>query len=211
MNFFEIAVRSLISEVSSAWLWGRGDACNSDKHTLTILFDLMIILSDPSSCSSTDMPGSMIPDQNQHRFPSRLQFLAAPGEEMLAQGAVGIAFNKPQPDSFFPNQLRPDPALQQAMASQRFGPRIVFRQSLLLQSQWAIRFSPVIHVGLLKSASLGFVFETQHPIVMLLDQFDQPTSTLFLRRYSGSGLVSQCFARPISNPSVARWPEWSHH
>ena len=77
-----------------------------DAHTLTTPFHLPVMFSDPNSHRLTDMPGSMIPDQNQHRFPDHLQFLTAPGEEMLAQETIGIAFDETQPDRFLPGQLR---------------------------------------------------------------------------------------------------------
>jgi hypothetical protein len=165
------------------------------------------MFSDPSSCRLTGMPGSMIPDQNQHCFPNRLQFLAAPSQELLAQEAIGIAFNKPQPNGFLPDRLWIEPADQQAIASQGFGVRIPFRQSLLYQPQWVVGFSPATQVRLPQTAPPGFIFETQRPIRMTLDQLDQPVATLFLRRYSGSGLVSQCFARVHFTPirfNVAR-------
>ena len=138
-----------------------GQQTTQDTHTLTILFDLPIMFTDPNPCRSTDMPGSMIPDQDQHRFPGRLQSLAAPGEKMLAQDAIGITFDKPQSDGFFPGQLRTDPAYQQTIASQRFGTRIVFHQGFLQQAQWVLRFSPAVQVRLFQTAPPGFVFECQ--------------------------------------------------
>src|SRR3972149_6425496 len=132
-----------------------------DAHTLTTPFHLPVMISDPMSHSSTDMPGSMIPDQDQHRFPNSLQFLAAPGEEMLAQKAIGIAFDKTQPDGFIPGQLRAYRAYQQAVACQSFGARILFSQGLLHQPQRVIGFSPAIQMGLFQAAPPGFIFETQ--------------------------------------------------
>src|SRR3990172_7103824 len=172
-----------------------GQQTLQDAHTMPTPLHLTVMISDPMSHSSANMPGSMIPDQNQHRFPNSLQFLAAPGEEMLGQDAIGIAFDKTQPDGFIPSQLRADRAYQQAEASQSFGTRIIFRQDLLHQPQRVISFSPAIHMGLFQTAPPGFIFETQRPIRMALHHFDQPVSTLFLRLYSGSGLVIQCFAR----------------
>ena len=163
-------------------------------------FYLTVMFSDPMAYSLTDMPGSMIPDQNQHRFPDSLQVLATPGEEMLGQDAIGITFDKGQPDGFIPFRLCIDPAYQQTVASQRFGSRIIFRQGLFHQPQGVISFSPGIHIGLFQTAPPGFIFETQRPIWMAHHLLDQPVSTLFLRLYSGSGLVMQCFARAHFTP-----------
>src|SRR3990170_7173825 len=177
-----------------------GQQTAQDAHTLTTPFHLTVMISDPMSHSSTDMPGSMIPDQNQHRFPNSLQFLATPGEEMLGQKAIGIAFDKTQPDGFIPGQLRAYRAYQQAVACQSFGTRILFSQGLLHQPQRVIGFSPAIQMGLFQAAPPGFIFETQRPIRMAPHHLDQPVSTLFLRLYSGSGLVIQCFARAHFTP-----------
>jgi hypothetical protein len=55
--------------------------------------------------------------------------------------------------------------------------------------------SPGVQVGLGKAAPPYFVSKTYHPISMLAGQLDHFISALFLRWYSGSGLVIQCFAR----------------
>src|SRR3990172_8452259 len=177
-----------------------GQQTAQDAHTLTTPFHLPVMITDPISHRLTDMPGSVIPDQNQHRSPNRLQFLAAPGEETPGQDRIGIAFDETQPDGFIPPKLRVDPAYQQAIASQSFGTRILFGQGLLHQAQRVIGCGPAIHIGLFQAAPPGFVFETQRPIRMAPDHLDQPVSTLFLRLYSGSGLVIQCFARAHFTP-----------
>src|SRR3989304_4871327 len=140
-----------------------GQQTAQDAHTLATPFHLTVMISDPMSYSSTNMPGSMIPDQNQHRFPNSLQFLATPGEEMLGQDAIGIAFDKTQPDGFIPFKLRAYPAYQQAVASQSFGTRIIFRQDLLHQPQRVVGFSPAMHIGLVADGSTRFHLRNPTP------------------------------------------------
>ncbi len=173
------------------WTLGR-QATTYDAHSLSCLLDLGIVFTQPLTHLATDMPGGVIPDQQQGLLPSSFQTSATPGQELCGQTADGPAIHKTQPDFLF---RFAHARQQQPIAGQGLGVAIAFRRTLFYQSQWLSFWSPSLHAGLGQTAPPGLIFEAQHPFRMGLCQRNQPVSSPFFELYAGSGLVIHALAR----------------
>jgi len=184
-----------------------GQQANKNANTVALLPGLLVMSRNPFLGHFTDVPGSMIPKHNQHFLANRLKLFTDPIHKLDRQIAIWVAFNKAQP-CFLLDLIRcRRPSDEQTITGQRFGVRVCFIMGFLLQPKWMPRFFPSMQIGLCKATPPGFILKTPDPIRMPNQGFDQPVPTLFLRSYSGSGLVIQCFARDHLTPirfNVAR-------
>lgn len=55
---------------------------DEDAHPATCLFDLEVVLADPTAYLLADVPGGIVPGQHQGRFPPGLELGAAPGQKL---------------------------------------------------------------------------------------------------------------------------------
>jgi hypothetical protein len=174
----------------------------TDKNTDTLILSGFFVMSgNPLLGHLADMPGSMIPKHDQHFFAYCLKFLTDPFHELDGQVAVWVTFNKTQPYFLLDLIWCSCPSYQQSKTGQRFWVRILFIVGFLKQTQRAPSIFPCVQIGLCKTAPPGFILKSPNPIRVPNQGFDQPVSTFFLRIYSGSGLVIQCFARDHLTPS----------
>ena len=170
-------------------------------------FDAAIVGADPGADRPADVPGGIVPDQQQRLLARRLQSGAAPSQVLGRRGADRAAVDEAQPGLLVPTTVLARGTEQQAIAGQRLGVRVVRRDRLFDQPERLVRLGPTVQGRLRQAAPPDLVLEAQDPGRMARRQADQAVAAAFFRAYSGSGLVIQRLARfqPIPNRlSVSR-------
>ena len=167
---------------------------NQDANSFSRSFDHAIVFTNPGTHSLAGVPTSIVPNHGQNRLAQCFDFLAAPLQKLNGNTAHGSSINETQ-KHFLKSQIRAcHPSQKDAIASQGFWIRIIFLFGLLYQLQRLSFFTPTRQVRLGKAAPPGFILKAPNP-TMLLCQSYYSVARLFLRSYSGSGLVIQCLAR----------------
>ena len=121
--------------------------------------------------SLTDMPGGIIPDEEQHALALALHLLAEPLQKSGRDVADRATIDKAKSD-------RLALGFQQAIARQGFGIRIVFADLQFLQAQRLSRFAPTMHLRLRDAAPPHLIGIPQHPATEL-GQRDQGVTPFF--------------------------------
>src|SRR5258706_15421281 len=94
-----------------------GQSAGQNTHALPLLLDGAVVRPNPGPHPLAHMPGSVVPDQRPHARARVLQPGAAPGQELLGDGAHRAAIDEAQPDA-----LRlPDLAQEHPIAGQGLG------------------------------------------------------------------------------------------
>jgi len=167
---------------------------DQNSHPFSRSFDRAIVFTNPGTYSLAGVPTSIVPNHGQNRLAQGFDFLAAPLQKLNGHTAHRSSINKTQ-KHFLKSQIRAcHPSQKDAIASQGFWIRIIFLFGLLYQSQRLSFFTPTRQFRLGKAAPPGFILKAPYP-TMLLRQRNDAVARLFLRSYSGSGLVIQCLAR----------------
>src|SRR5919199_1593183 len=91
-----------------------------DPHPGAGQFDLAVVATDPGPDLMTDMPGGVVPDQQQRCLPERLQLGAAPRQVLRSEPTDRAAIHKAEPGFLVPAAGGLSPADQQAVARQGF-------------------------------------------------------------------------------------------
>src|SRR5262249_6944261 len=153
----------------------------------TRLLGTPVVLADPAPHALTDVPGGVVPDQQQRRLAFGRQLRTDPGQKVLGALADRPTLHEPQQH---PVRVR----AQQPVATEGLGIGIVF---VLLRLDQAQRFvvGPGVQVRRRQAAPPGLIQKAQHPVRMPLSQTDQSIPSFFFRAYAGSGLLIQCLAR----------------
>src|SRR5947209_6763686 len=115
-----------------------------------------IVLLEPPAHFLTDMPGGIVPDENQHALALALHLLAEPLQKGRRHMADRSAIDKAEPD-------RLAVRFQQAIATQGFGIGILFADLQFLQAQRLSRFTPAMHLRLSHAAPPHFISIPHHP------------------------------------------------
>src|SRR5688572_19294357 len=90
-----------------------------DPDAVTILLDLPVVVTDPVAHLVADVPGRVVPDQEQSLLAVGVELPAAPVEVLDGDGTDGPSVDEPQPHlvgSILVGRVRPQ---QQAVAGQR--------------------------------------------------------------------------------------------
>jgi hypothetical protein len=167
---------------------------NQDANSFSRSFDSMIMFSNPGTHGFAGVPTGVVPNHCQNRLVQFLDFLAAPLQKLNGNTTHGSSINETQKHFLNSQIITCHPSQQNAIASQSLWIRIIFLLGVLYQSQRLSFFTPTRQVLLRKAAPPGFILKAPNPI-MLLCQSCYAVTRLFLRSYSGSGLVIQCLAR----------------
>src|SRR5215208_598569 len=163
-----------------------------------------IVLPDPGADRLADVPGGIVPDQQQGRLAGRLQLGTAPGQELGRDPADRPPVDEPQPGRLVRRAIRPlPPADQQPVAGQRLGVGVILRDRLLDQPQRPVQLGPGVQGRARQATPPDLVLESEDPVGVADRQADQAVARTFFRAYSGSGLVIHCLARRQRTPS--RW------
>src|SRR5690242_4955524 len=178
----------------------RRQETGQDAHTVPLLLDLPIVLANPGAHGTTEVPGGVIPDQQQHWHLPLFEPDTAPVQELGRDGTDRAALDKAQPDLLWLGAA----AQEQAITGQGFGIGIRGRDRLLDQAQELVWLAPGMQGGLSESAPPGLILVAQRPLGMGLGQADQAVALAFFRRYPGSGLVIQRLARFHCTPKRSK-------
>src|SRR5512133_369199 len=182
----------------------NGQGANKDAYSLSGFPHLAIVCLDPLTHRPADMPTGVVPNQDQHALPLRLQLAAAPVQKLGGDGAQRAVLHKAQPEFLLPLLcLHGTVVQQQAVASQGFGGPICLGWDLFDQPQGLSIWRPGVQMRLREAAPPGFILKPNRPVGMTAGQADQPIAESFFRWYSGSGLVIHCLARFQRMPSRA--------
>src|SRR4051812_34568780 len=172
-----------------------GQVAGDDPDPDAAPLDLAVVVTDPGADQMADVPGGVVPDQEQGLLAVRAELAAAPVQVVDGHGADGPAIDEPEPHPVGGVLLGRVGAQQQAVAGQRLGVRVVLRDRLLDQPHVAILLDPGVEPGSSQAAPPDLVLEAQGPGRMTCGQADQAIARTFFRAYSGSGLVIHCLAR----------------
>ena len=166
---------------------------NQNANTFSCPFDRTVMCSYPGTHSIACVPTGVVPDHCQNRLVQLLDFLAAPLQKLNGDVAHGSSINETQEHFLKVQSIACHPPQKNAIAGQGFWIRILFLFGLLYQSHRLSSFAPGRQVRLGKAAPPGFVLKAPNPTMLLCQRY-YSVARLFLRSYSGSGLVIQCLA-----------------
>lgn len=162
-----------------------GQGANQQAHALTGTLDELVMLPNPLAHRFADMPGSVIPDDDQHGLAQCLGFRTAPFQELKGAGTEGTILNKAQPHLFRLVILLE--TRQQAVAGQRLAVRVAGLFALFHQAQRLVALGPGRQMWLLKATPPGLILESHDPIGVLLRQPDQSVAGVFCAHTPGQG------------------------
>src|SRR5918999_1446907 len=188
--------------VEPGTLGGQGTGQN--PYPLPFPFDLTVMLLNPALYVLTNVPGGIIPHQEQSLLAQRLQLATAPLQESDGYATDRMALHKAQPDLFLGWFLAGLPPPQQSIASQGLGVWVIFGNRLLYQMPGMTGIGPGVYLGAGQPAKPALILEAQNPSRVGSRQADQPVSGPFFRAYAGSGLVIHSLARCQRTPKRAR-------
>src|SRR5579862_6404578 len=172
------------------WAFDRQGA-REDAHALPLALDLEIPVADPGADGAADLPGGVVPDQEQDGLALRFELGAAPAQERGRHRAERPAVDEAQPGLLG----RVHRADQEPVGGQGLGVRIVLGDGLLDQAQGRIGRRPSMHRGRGGPPPPGLVLEAQGPGRVRRQEADQAIARPFFRAYAGSGLVIHSLAR----------------
>ena len=165
-----------------------------NTNTFSAALDTLIVFSDPCTHSFAGMPASIVPNHRQDRLTQNFKLCASPVQELDGDVTHRASIHKAQQHFLNSQFVCFHPTQQDAITGQGFGVRIIFLLDLFHQAQRLLFFAPTRQIRLSKTAPPNFILETPYPSVALR-QSNYSIARLFLRTYSGSGLVIQCLAR----------------
>ena len=151
---------------------------------------------DPLAHLVRAVPTGIVPNQQQRTLAFRRQSFADPFKKLGRHTRDGSPRDKPQPDFL-------GVGAQQPITGERLRVGVCFLSHQLFQSQ-PITFRPTVQLRLSQTRPPDLISKPQHPFGMLRGQANQPVARLFLRAYSGSGLVIQSRARFHRTPILRR-------
>src|SRR5258706_2235227 len=171
-----------------------------DPHTPALLLDQAVMRADLVADLVADVPGGIVPDQQQRRLAGGVELAAAPVQVVDGDGADRPTVNESEPHLVGGRRVGRVRAHQQPVAGQRLGVRIVLRDRLFDQPELVIRLDPGLKAGPRQPTPPDLVLKAQGPGRMRRGQADQAVAPTFFRAYSGSGLVIHCLARRQRTP-----------
>src|SRR5918996_4157 len=180
-----------------------GQEAGQNPYPRSCPFDLTVVLLDPALDLLANVPGGIVPHQEQRFLTQSFQLATDPGQERDRHPADGTTLHKAQPDLLGWGVSGP-PAHQQPITSQGFGVRVILGHRLLYQRQRLASLGPGVHPGASQPAEPTLILEAQGPVRMGGRQENQPISGPFFRAYAGSGLVIHSLARCQRVPRRAR-------
>ena len=102
-----------------------------DTDSLSTALDVPVVLADPVPHLVTDVPRSVVPDQEQYADAHLVQLGTTPQQELDGDGTHGSTIDETQPHLFLRGTLCYGPAGQQAIAGQGLRLRVLLGLDLL--------------------------------------------------------------------------------
>src|SRR5919106_2282259 len=181
-----------------------GQEAGQDADPFPFLLHPAVVVLDPALDLLADVPGGIVPHQEESLFAQGLQFATGPAQKLGGHPTDGTTIDKPQPYFLLRRRFRGHPTHQQPIAGQGLGVRVVLGDRLLYQPQGLTSLGPGVQAGPGQAAKPGLVLEAQGPVRMGGRQAAQPVARPFFRAYAGSGLVIHFLARCQRTPRRAR-------
>jgi hypothetical protein len=107
-----------------------GQLAAEEPHPVASRFDLLIVGADPGTHGATDVPGGVVPDQQERGRALRRQPVAAPGKERGGDGAERTVLDTAQQGLVPPLASGIPGAHEQPITGQRLGVRVATRDRL---------------------------------------------------------------------------------
>src|SRR5918996_446544 len=170
----------------------------------TFLLGGNVVFFEPTLDPLADVPGGIVPHQQQSPFAQGLQFATDPRQEPSGHPTDWATIDKAQPYFLLRHPFRVQPTHQQPVAGQGFGVRVILGHRLLHQPQGVAHLAPGVRPGPGQPAKPGLVLEAQGPVRMGGRQADQPVPGPLFLVYARSGLVIHCLARCQRIPRRSR-------
>ena len=159
----------------------RGQQTQDNSHARLALFDPLVVFPEPGPDGLADVPGRVIPDQQQGGLSRGVQLLATPVQEVRADGADWTSIHKAEQHLIGRLAVVAQPhASQQSIAGQCLGIRIVLGTGLFDQAHRGVVGLPGVQVRCGQPAPPDLVAEAQHPGRVRLGKPNQAVTTLFL-------------------------------
>src|SRR5919106_1664703 len=181
-----------------------GQGTGENAHPLASALDRAVVFPNPVFHFLTDVPGGIVPHQEQRLFAQRLQLATNPLQESEGHPTDGATLHKAQPHFLLGWGGSGLPAHHKPIAGQGFGARVILGQGLLHQPPRHSSIGPGVQAGLGQPAKPGLILKAQGPVRLGGRQADQPVSGPFFRVYAGSGLVIHALARCQRTPRRSR-------
>ena len=139
---------------------------NDDPHSGLTAPDPPIVLTEPGAHPPADMPGGVVPDEQQRGGAARRQRVAAPGAELDGRRAERPTIREAPPHRIARGQVA-------AIRRQRLGLRVARLRPALDRPQRAARLRPGAAGGGGEAAPPGLVREAARPVRVRTGQADQ--------------------------------------
>ena len=169
-----------------------------DADAVTRLLDLAVVVSDPVTDEVADVPGGVVPDQEQRLLAVGVELAAAPVEVVDGDGADRPAIDEPQPHPVGGVPVTRVGTQQQAVTGQRLGVRVVLRDRLFNQPQALICLDPGVQAGASQTAPPDLILEAQGPGRMRRGQPYQTVARTFLSKWVPPTFIRQGGLWPMS-------------
>ncbi len=125
-----------------------GQGANQEPDPFARALDELVRLAYPLTNCFADMPGGIIPNDDQHRFAQRLSFGTAPRQELKGEGTHRALLNEAPPHLLLGLSVIGPEARQQPVAGQRFAIRVIALFDLLPTVQHDLTPIPELTVEL---------------------------------------------------------------
>src|SRR5215210_1717492 len=166
------------------------------------LLDTAVVLAQPAPYLFGDVPGSVVPDEEQNLLANSLEPFATPLKESGRYATDGSAIHEPDPRLVEFGQV-------ESVAGDGLWVGIVLGDRLLNEAKGLSFLTPTVQSGQCQPTPPAFVLEAHCPgLGVVLGHFHQPVAPAFFLSYKGSGEVIHRLARihltPSRRESVAR-------
>src|SRR5215208_8484568 len=177
-----------------------GQKAAYDPHSISTLFDLEVMFSEPPPELFRDVPAGVVPDENHNLLSNRFELLTTPPEKLSRYRANGPTIHETQPRLIELRQL-------ESVAGDRFRIGIVFSDRFLKEAQRLSLFGPAAQGRQGQPTPPALVLKTHCPLGVSRGHLHQSIATSFFS-YKGSGELIQRLARcqrtPRRRAKVAR-------
>src|SRR5215208_175755 len=112
-----------------------GQKAAYDPHSISTLFDLEVMFSEPPPELFRDVPAGVVPDENHNLLSNRFELLTTPPEKLSRYRANGPTIHETQPRLIELRQV-------ESVAGDRFRIGIVFSDRFLKEAQRLSHFGP---------------------------------------------------------------------
>ena len=112
-----------------------GQKAAYDPHSISTLFDLEVMFSEPPPELFRDVPAGVVPDENHNLLSNRFELLTTPPEKLSRYRANGPTIHETQPRLIELRQV-------ESVAGDRFRIGIVFSDRSLKEAQRLSHFGP---------------------------------------------------------------------